>query len=142
MVGAGHGSMPPTLRKPRRPTTRRIVSPAISRRERLIGFMSVDTRRLGDSAEGPRSNFVVRRRDENEIRAIRSGLEVVDFSSPVLSKDSNVRSAQTCLQQGKRAFSKDCAMKPVRSNPVRWLMSKNRGTRPFAVGDRSGWPGC
>ena len=55
MVGAGHGSMPPTLRKPRRPITRRIVSPAISRRERLIGFMSVDTRRLGDSAEGCRS---------------------------------------------------------------------------------------
>ena len=55
MVGAGHGSMLPTLRKPRRPITRRIVSPAISRRERLIGFMSVDTRRLGDSAEGCRN---------------------------------------------------------------------------------------
>jgi hypothetical protein len=54
-TGAMNGSMPPTLRKPRRPITRRIVSPAISRRERLIGFMSVDTRRLGDSAEGCRS---------------------------------------------------------------------------------------
>src|SRR5215510_10290458 len=43
MVGAGHGSMPPTLRKPRRQTTRRIVCPAMSRRERPIGFMFKDT---------------------------------------------------------------------------------------------------
>src|SRR5262245_3269940 len=52
MVGAGHGSMPPTLQRPRRPITRWIVSPAMSRRERLIGFMSKDTRRLDGSARG------------------------------------------------------------------------------------------
>ena len=52
MVGAGHGSMPPTLQRPRRPITRWIVSPAMSRRERLIGFMSKDTRRLDGSTRG------------------------------------------------------------------------------------------
>jgi len=43
MVGAGHGSMPPTLQKPRRLITRRIACPAMSRHGRPIGFMFKDT---------------------------------------------------------------------------------------------------
>jgi hypothetical protein len=44
-VGAGRGSMPPTLQKPRPQITRRIACPAMSRRELQIGFMSKDTPR-------------------------------------------------------------------------------------------------
>jgi len=57
-----------------------------------------------------------------------AGSEVVgDIGS--YEKIAKVLSAPNVLSQRAGAIT------PVRSNPVRWLLSKNRGTRPFAVGD-------
>ena len=59
-----------------------------------------------------------------------AGSEVVGTLAPrCYEKIAKVLSAPHVLSQ--RAG----AMTPVWSNPVRWLLSKNRGTRPFAVGD-------